>query len=327
MAFPARASRATSRSRSASRLRPAATCALAAHADPVDAGAAVRARVAARRRRRPSRRRRPARYVGPVDHRHVARALLHAGGACSRSRGSGICSPPGAAFAIALGYVSGVALARLARHRPHHGDLRERARRRGRDGDAGRALRRAHRPRRRRAEPAHPDRRRDRAGAPSRRSACTAPTPTCRARGASTRGGFALLMAATLAGGVRLARTAPAQRVRARLARRGDPAHRRTRSTSRSLPPLVSNAGQCLLGCALGSRFQRGLPRAARSASSPRWSRPSLLSIVLSAAVRRRARVGGRRAAGADAGARAPRPAASPRWRSPPRCCSSACRW
>ncbi len=57
----------------------------ARHADPVDAGTAVHARAAARRRR--ERRGAAGRTTGgPVDHRHLARAVFHAAGG-ARSRG------------------------------------------------------------------------------------------------------------------------------------------------------------------------------------------------------------------------------------------------
>ena len=84
-----RALRRRARRRRARRLRVHA----AAHADPVDAGPAVRARVPARRRRR-----RRGAAAGAlrraVDHRHVARPLLHAVRRARRSRASGTCSSP-----------------------------------------------------------------------------------------------------------------------------------------------------------------------------------------------------------------------------------------
>ena len=91
-----------------------------------------------------------------------------------------------------------------------------------------------------------------------------------------------------------------------------------------AMPQLASNAGQCLLGCALGSRFERDfLQGAHRFVSAVVGS--ILVAMALSAlfgaglaecpgCIRRR-------------WSWARRPAASPRCASPPRCCNWACRW
>lgn len=74
--------------------------------------------------------------------------------------------------------------------------------------------------------------------------------------------GFAVLMAATLAGAVLLARLDLANPfvlgpLAVGIALTAGEIH------LSSLPPLVSNAGQLLLGCALGSRFERDFARGA----------------------------------------------------------------
>jgi hypothetical protein len=94
--------------------------------------------------------------------------------------------------------------------------------------------------------------------------------------------GFALLMAATLAGCAALHRFgAPNAFVLGSLAV-AIPLTAAGVELS-SLPPVVSNAGQCLLGCALGARFRRdfleGAPRFVTAVVAT-----TLLSIVLSAA-------------------------------------------
>ena len=94
--------------------------------------------------------------------------------------------------------------------------------------------------------------------------------------------GFALLMAATLAGCAALHRFgAPNAFVLGSLAV-AIPLTAAGVELS-SLPPVVSNAGQCLLGCALGARFRRdfleGAPRFVAAVVAT-----TLLSIALSAA-------------------------------------------
>ena len=127
------------------------------HADSVDARAARHDRVPAGRGRARGRapRRAPDR---PVDHRHLARSLLHA---ARRARGRRlvVAARPRRSLRDRPGLRRRSA-ARAARpHRSHDRHLRKRAGRRGRDERAWGALRGARRPRRRRAEPADPDRR------------------------------------------------------------------------------------------------------------------------------------------------------------------------
>ena len=206
----------------------------------------------------------------------------------------------GAVFAIALGYGSGVALARLARPRPDDRHLRERARRRRRDGDARRALRRAHGSHRRGAEPAHPDRRAIVPGAITALG-IHGTDPYVQGATRSSRRGFALLMAATLAGSARrqwlrmpnafvlgsLAVAIPLTALRStcRRCRRS----RRTRGNACS--------------AARSARASSRTSCAARTGSSARSRRRVLAVDRAVGGVRRGARVAGRAASG-DAGAR-----------------------
>jgi uncharacterized protein len=87
-----------------------------------------------------------------------------------------------------------------------------------------------------------------------------------------------------------------------------------------SLPQMLSNAAQVVLGCALGARFQR---RSLRSA--PRFMVAVLASVAFAMVLS--AGFAGPRAWRLGAWSWRLRPAASRRCALPPRCSSSACRW
>ena len=198
------------------------------HTDSVDAGTALCTGGAAggRRADRRAAGRSPSR---PMDHRDVARTLFHAA-----------CDPRSRRLVAAAGDRRRVCDRRRVRHgpsarpsrehRPHDGDLRQRAGRGGGDGRARRSLRRARRSRGGGAEPAHPDRGGARSGG------VRAPRParqrSLRARDERIRcPGLRAVDGGDRGGRRRGPVAAPAQRVRAGVARgRHSPYRRRNQS-------------------------------------------------------------------------------------------------
>ena len=299
-------------------------CRLAAHADSLDAGSAVRAGAAACRRR--ARRRAAGRALRrAVDHRHVARPVLHAGGGprrspaswCAARRRRGVRDRAGLRRRASCWRGSPASTAPPASSRASPA-----APPRWRCWASGTAPRPDRS--RRGAEPAHPDRRRDRAGGDHRRSDVHG-SRRVRAgrRRRSTPRGFALLLAATLRGR-RAVQWRRAQRLRARRAGGGDPAHRgRGRPVVDAAPRLERGAvpARVRAGLALPARF----PARVRRASSPRWSSRRCCRSCSRRCSASRSR--GSAAARADAGARDRAGRHRRDVHHGRRCCSSACRW